>query len=199
MVDYRQASFRLRNAFRSYARCLGRPGKLARLPKQAIQIDVSAMRLLVGLCLYLVAVVTVGVAAAGLYSVAQPGVPTATVRHETTATASPRIQAWLERKAEGVAFAEKEKAAALADRERAEALRTSLAATPEPSAAPRPRESEKPRAAERERGTRAKQVRREVRKQLRQLQTQTVYGYAPQRRQAAYPDEFLTRRDRYGY
>src|SRR5262245_9155172 len=157
------------------------------------------MRLLVGLCLYLLAVVAVGVAAAGLYSVAQPGVSTATVRHETTAAASPRIQAWLERKAEGVTFAEKEKAAALADRERAEALRASLAATPEPSVAPRPRESEEKRAAGRERATRAKETRREARKQLRRLQTQTVYGYAPQRRWAAYPDEFLTRRDRYGY
>jgi hypothetical protein len=166
---------------------------------KAIEIDVSAMRLLVGLCLYLVAVVTVGFAAAGLYSVVQPGVSTATVRHETSATASPRIQAWLERKAEGVTFAEKEKAAALAARERAEALRASLAATPEPSAAPRPRESQETRAAGRERATRAKETRREARKQLRQVQTQTVYGYAPQRRWAAYPDEFLTRRDRYGY
>src|SRR5262245_45007694 len=174
------------------------PGRPARLPKQAIEIDVSAMRLVLGLCLYLVAVVTVGFAAAGLYSVVQPGVPMATVRHETTATASPRIQAWLERKAEGVAFAEKERATALADRERAEALRASLAATPEPAAAPRPRESEETRPVERKRGTRVKETRREARKQLRRLQPQTVYGYAPQRRWAAYPDEFLTRRDRYG-
>ena len=157
------------------------------------------MRLLVGLGLYLVAVVTVGVAAAGLYSVVQPAIPTAMVRHQATATASPRIQAWLERKAEGVTFAEKEKAAALADRERAEALRASLAATPEPSAAPGPRQSAETRTAGRERATRAKETRREARKQLRRLQTQPVYGYAPQRQWAAYPDEFLTRRDRYGY
>jgi hypothetical protein len=149
--------------------------------------------------LYLVAVVAVGFAAAGLYLVVQPAVPTATVRHEPTATASPRIQAWLERRAEGVAFAEKEKAAALANRERAEALRASFAAMPEPSAAPIPRQSEETRAAGRERATRAKEIRREARKQLRQLQTPTVYGYAPQRQRAAYPDEFLTRRDRYGY
>jgi hypothetical protein len=48
---------------------------------------------------------------------------TAAARPEPTPVVSPRIQAWLERKAEGVTFAEKEKAAAQADRERARSQR----------------------------------------------------------------------------
>ena len=109
--------------------------------------------------------------------------------------ASPRIQAWLERKAEGVAFAEKEKAAALAERERAEALRAKLAATPEPYVAPRVRDDEERRSAERERAARAQESAKREARRLRQLEAQTAYGYAAAPRRPSYPDAFLTRRD----
>jgi hypothetical protein len=159
------------------------------------------MRLLVALLSYLLAVAAIGSGvAAVLYSAAEPGAPTAKARQETTATVSPRIQAWLERKAEGVTFVEKEKAAALAERERADALRERLAAMPEPYVAPRAHDAEKRQAAERERAARAREsVKREARRQLRQLESQTAHGYAPEPRRSSYPDDFLTRRDRYGY
>jgi hypothetical protein len=154
------------------------------------------MRLLLGLLAYLVAIIAVGSgAAAVLFSAPQSGVRTATARQETTPIASPRIQAWLERKAEGVAFAEKEKAAALAERERAEALRAKLAATPEPYVAPRVRDDEERRSAER--AARAKEsARREARRHLRELEGSTAYGYAAEPRRPSYGDDFLTRRDR---
>jgi hypothetical protein len=159
------------------------------------------MRLLVGLLSYLFAVVAIGSAvAAVLFSVAEPGARTAKARQETTTTTSPRIQAWLERKAEGVAFAEKEKAVALAERERADELRAKLAAMPEPYVAPRAQDAEERQAAERERAARAREkAKREARRQLRQLQAQVTHGYAPEPRRPSYPDEFLTQRDRYGY
>jgi hypothetical protein len=164
---------------------------------------VRAMRLLLGLLVYLVAVIALGSgAAAVLFSAPQSGVRTATARQEATPIASPRIQAWLERKAEGVAFAEKEKAAALAERERAEALRAKLAATPtpEPYVAPRVRDDEERRSAERERAARAKEsARREAKRHLRELEGYTAYGYAAEPRRPSYGDDFLTRRDRYGY
>ena len=156
------------------------------------------MRLLLGLLAYLVAVVAIGSGAVAiLFSAPEPSPRTATARQETTATASPRIQAWLERKAEGVAFAEKEKAARLADRERADALRAKLAATPEPYVAPRANPSEERVAAERERAARAKEsARREARRRTRDVAAHTAYGYAPEPRRPSYPDQFLTMRDR---
>ena len=156
------------------------------------------MRLLLGLLAYLVAVVAIGSgAAAVLFSNAEPDARTATARQETPVV-GPRIQAWLERKAEGVAFAEREKAAALAAREQAEALRAKLAATPEPALVTRAQEDDDRRGAERERAARAKDsAKREARRRLRQLQAQTAFGYAPEPRRPAYPDEFLTQRDRF--
>ena len=53
----------------------------------------------------------------------------AAARRELTPFASPRFEEWLQRKSEGVAPTEREKAAALADREQADALRAKLAAT----------------------------------------------------------------------
>jgi hypothetical protein len=157
------------------------------------------MRLLLGLLAYLAAVVAIGSGAVAiLFSAQEPGPRTATARQETT-TASPRIQAWLERKAEGVVFAEKEKAAALADRERADALRAKLAATPEPYVAPPAHDIEERRAAERERAARAKESAKREARRLRQLEARAAYGYAPEPRRPAYPDQFLTMRDRYGY
>ena len=158
------------------------------------------MRLLLGLLAYLVAIIAIGSGAAAVLSfTTEPGARKAMAPQETTATASPRIQAWLERKAEGVAFAEKEKAAALAERERADALRARLAATPEPYAATHARDDGERRAAERERAARAQEIAKREARRLRQLEAQTAYGYAPEPRRPAYPDEFLIRRDRYGY
>jgi hypothetical protein len=164
------------------------------------------MRLLLGLLAYLGAVIAIVGGAAAVLSVApEPGGKNAAARPAPSATASPRIQAWLERKAEGIAFAEKGRAAAQAERERADALRAKLAATPVPTVAPhapeaRAQEAEDRRAAERERAARAKEsVRREARRRLRDLEAHTTYGYAPEPYRPAYADDFLTRRDRYGY
>jgi hypothetical protein len=169
------------------------------------------MRLLLGLLLYLGAVIAiVGAAAAVLSSPPDPGAQNAATRPAPSTTASPRIQAWLERKAEGIAFAEKERAAAQAERERADALRARLAATPAPYVAPRAQEAraqaaraqeaEDRRAAERARAARAKEsVRREARRRLRDLEADTAYSYAFEPRRPAYADDLLTRRDRYGY
>jgi hypothetical protein len=166
------------------------------------------MRLLMALLAYLAAVVAIGSGAVGvLFFAPEPSSRTATARQETTTTASTRIQAWLERKAEGVAFAEQEKAAALADRERADALRTKLAETPEPYVAPRTRYepyvaprtrySEERGAAERERAARVRQsARREARPRRRDLEADATYGYAAPLRRPSYPDQFLTMRDR---
>jgi hypothetical protein len=157
------------------------------------------MRLLVGLLSYCVAVAAIGSAVAALlYLVVEPAART-TARQGNPATASPRIQAWLERKAEGVAFAEKQKVEAQAERERADELRAKLAAAPEQYVAPRAQASEDRRGSERARAARARQKTNEARRQLRQVQTGAIYGYAAEPRWAAYPDAFLTQRDRYGY
>ena len=137
------------------------------------------MRLLLGLLAYLVAVVAIGSGAVALlFSAPEPSPRTATTLQETT-TASPRIQAWLERKAGGVAFAEKEKATALADRERADALRAKLAATPEPYVAPRAHDIEERWAAERERAARAKESAKREARRLRELEGRAAYAMPP--------------------
>jgi hypothetical protein len=162
-------------------------------------LRIIPMRLLVGLLAYVMVVAAIASAlAAVLYSLADLGARTSPPQN--TQTTSPRIQAWLERKAEGVAFAEKQKAEAQAERERADALRARLAAAPEPYVAPRPYAVDDRRVAERERATRARQTaKRESRRQLRQAETRAAYGFAAEPRRAAFPYEFLTQRDRYGY
>jgi hypothetical protein len=174
------------------------------------------MRLLLGLLVYLTAVVAIVSGAAVLSSTSEPGASKASARPEPTTIASPRIQAWLDRKAEGVAYAERERAAAQADRERADALRAKLAATPQPYVAPRAQEAraqvtEERRAAERERAARAKEAerervarakesaRREARRRQRDLEARTAYSYAAEPQRPPYADDFLTRRDRDGY
>jgi hypothetical protein len=129
---------------------------------------------------------------------------TAAARPEPTPVVSPRIQAWLERKAEGVTFAEKEKAAAQADRERADALRARLAATPEPIALPRTRDVQERRADHRERAAPAREsAKREARRRFNESQrearrrlneSRSAYAYASEPR--SYPDQLLTLRDR---
>jgi hypothetical protein len=186
------------------------------------------MRLLLGLLAYLAAIVAiVSGAAVVLSSTSEPGASKASARAEPTTIASPRIQAWLDRKAEGVALAERERAAAQADRERADELRAKLAATPHSYVAARTQEpyahaTEERRAADRERAARAKEAardrmvrakeaereraaramesaKREVWRQQRDLEARTAYSYAPEPQRPSYADDFLTRRDRYGY
>ena len=95
------------------------------------------MRLLLGLLAYLVTAVAIGSGAVAiLFSAPEPSAERRRRGKKPPPRHRPAIQAWLERKAEGVAFAEKEKAAGLADREWADALRAKLAATPEPLCAP---------------------------------------------------------------
>jgi hypothetical protein len=163
------------------------------------------MRLVLGLLAYIAAVVAVGSgAAAVLSSLKESDARNATVRSEPTPMASPRIQAWLERKAEGVAFAEKEKAAAQAERERADALRAKLAATPDPVAT-RPSNSEEKRGVERERTARVRDGERRERRRVRDSDAHAgysagysygAYGYASEPRRRTYPDQFMTMRDR---
>jgi hypothetical protein len=164
------------------------------------------MRLVLGLLFYTAVVVALGSGAAAVLSsfkVYDAGHPT--TWSEPTAIASPRIQAWLERKAEGVAFAEKEKAAAQAERERADALRAKLAATPDPVAtrASNPSNVEERRGAERERTARARDGEKRERRRLRDPEAHAgaygfagAYGYASEPRRRSYPDQFMTMRDR---
>jgi hypothetical protein len=177
----------------------------------------SMMRPLLGLLAYLAAMVAiVSGAAAVLSSTSDPSASKASARPEPTTIASPRIQAWLDRKAEGVAYAERERAAAQADREKADELSAKLAATPQPYVAPRAQEAraqatEERRDAERERAARAKEAerervarakeraKREARRRQRDLEAPTTYSYAAEPQRAPYTDDFLTRRDRYGY
>jgi hypothetical protein len=157
------------------------------------------MRLLLGLLAYLIAIVAIGGGgAAVLYPALTPGAQT-TAAQQHAPQISPRIQIWLERKAEGVTFAEREKAAVLAERERTDALRARLAAMPEPVAVTSAGDSGRKRP-ERERVAAAKEsAKRDAIRRMRQLEAQPVYGYAPAPRRFADPQEFLTRRDRYGY
>ena len=163
------------------------------------------MRSIVGLFMYLLTVVAIGSGAAAVLSgMKESNARTAAARPEPTPVVSPRIQAWLERKAEGVAFAEKEKAAAQADRERADALRAKLAETPEPLALPRTRGSEERRADHPERAALArKSANREARRRLNESQREArrrlnesrpAYAYASESR--SYPDQLLTLRVR---
>ena len=165
------------------------------------------MRFVVGFLIYVLAVVAIGSGGAAVLSaMKESSGRTAAARPEPTLLVSPHIQAWLERRAEGVAFAEKEKAAAQADRERADALRARLAATPEPLASPRIRDAEERRADHRERAAPARErVKREARRRFNEPQREArprsnesrpAYGYASEHRWLSYPDQLLTLRDR---
>jgi hypothetical protein len=135
------------------------------------------MRLLLGLLSYLIAAVAiVSGAAAFLSSAVEPGTRTVPAQRETPKVA-PGVQAWLDRKAEGLVYAEKEKAAAFAEKERG--LRINVAPPAEQAAPAQLRE-----AAERESAARAwESAKREARRRSRQLEqteAQTAYGYAPE-------------------
>jgi hypothetical protein len=140
------------------------------------------MRILLGVLLYLiVAVAFVSGAAALVFYAFQPALKMVVAQPETPKVA-PRLQAWLDRKAEGLIYAEKEKAAALAEKEQAEKLRLSIVSTAAKAAMTRASDD----GAERERAAGAKErAQREARRRSRQLEqakAQTAYGYAPESR-----------------
>jgi hypothetical protein len=145
------------------------------------------MRILLGVLLYLiVAVAFLSGAAALVFYAFQPALKMVVAQPETPKVA-PRLQAWLDRKAEGLLYAEKEKAAALAEKEQAEKLRLSIVSTAAKAAMARARDDD----AERERAADAKErAQREARRRSRQLEqtkAQTAYGYAPEPRWSTNP------------
>jgi hypothetical protein len=161
------------------------------------------MRLLINLVLCLVAAgVIASGAAAVVFLAAELGPRKAPARkvpvQQDAPMVAPRIQAWLDRKAEELAYAEREKAAALAEQARAEELRITIPSPTEQAALARARDAEENHTARLERAMRAKQAaKQEAKRRLRrqQAEAQRAYGYAPERRWSSYPDEFLTRRD----
>jgi hypothetical protein len=140
------------------------------------------MRLLLGLLSYLIAAVAiVGGAAAFLFSAGEPAVRMVTAQQETPKVA-PRIQRWLDRNAEGLVYAEKE---------RVEALRVKIRSTAENAAMAQARDKKEKQAAERESATRTNEsAKREAgrrSRQLEQVEAQTAYGYAPAARWSSGP------------
>jgi hypothetical protein len=125
------------------------------------------MRVVVGLLSYLIAAVAlVGGAAALLFAAAAPAVTMVTAPQDAPKV-GPRLQAWLDREAEGRLYAEMQKAAEAAERERVEARRIKASSTPDYAAFARARDEEKHAT---ERGARKKdKSKREARKQSRQL------------------------------
>jgi hypothetical protein len=180
-----------------------RPEDFAQRAYQNIGASDSAMRLLINLVLCLVAAVVIASGSAAVVFLVAELAPRKPQAQQRTQMAAPRVQAWLDRKAEELAYAEKEKAAALAEQARAEALRVEIPSPAEPAATARARDAEENQAARRERAMRAKQAAKQEAKRrfrLQQAEAQRAYGYAPERRWSSYPDEFLTRRDKfYGY
>jgi len=126
------------------------------------------MPLLLGLLLYLIAAIALVVgAAAYLLSGVEPAV-TMVPAQQGARKVTPRVQAWLDREAEGRAYAEKEKAAASDEKELAEARRMKAISAAEHAAFARARDEEK--AAERESATRTKDnAKREAERRSREL------------------------------
>jgi hypothetical protein len=151
------------------------------------------------LCLIAAAVIASGTAAA-LFVVAESAPRKPAPVQQKAPVVGPRVQAWLDRKAEELAYAEKEKAAALAEQERAQALRVETPSAPAQTATTPPHDVEEHQATRLERARRAKQLaKQEAKRRLRlQAEAQRAYGYAPERRWSGYPNELLTRRDRAG-
>jgi hypothetical protein len=113
------------------------------------------MGLLLGLLAYLIAAVAiVGGAAAFLLVAVEPAVTMAPAQQNARKVA-PRVQAWLDRKAEGRDYAEKEKAAASAEKKQAEARRMKIPSTAELAGFALARDEER-QAAERESAARKK-------------------------------------------
>jgi hypothetical protein len=162
----------------------------------------SSMGLLINLVLCLVAAAAIASSSAAVVFLVAESAPKKVVLQHKGPKVGPRVQAWLDRKAEELAYAERENAAALAEKERVEALRVEVPPPAEGAVMARAPNAEEDQAARLKRAMRARQVaKQEAKRRLRLQQTdaQRAYGYAPERRWSSYPDEFLTRRDRYGY
>jgi len=163
--------------------------------------QVGVMRVLLNLALCLVATMVIASGTAAILFVVAQTTPKKVPVQQKTQIVGPRVQAWLDRKAEEQAYAEKEKAAALAEKERTEALRVEIPPPIEHTAVAQARNAEQNQAARLERARRARRAaKQEERRRLRlqHAEIQGAYGYAPDRRWSFFPDEFLTRRDRYG-
>jgi hypothetical protein len=161
-------------------------------------------RLFGGLLSYLVAVVGVaGAAAALLFYAMQSMARVAPTRQAATKETAPRIQAWLDRKAESADYAAREEAASRAEREVAEALRIKIPSAVEYADRARALDTERQQARRRERAIMEakEQARREARRRARELARTDVpaaFGYAPEPRWSSYPDQFRPRPDRGG-
>jgi hypothetical protein len=152
------------------------------------------MRLLMNLVLCLIATVLIASGTAAVLFVVAESAPRKAPAQQKAPMVSPRVQAWLDRKAEELAYAEKEKAAALAERERAEAARVEIPPPAEPAPMARASKVAEDRAARRKRAKQA--AKQEAKRRLRlQAEAQRAYGYAPERRWSTYPYEFLARRE----
>jgi hypothetical protein len=148
------------------------------------------MGLLLGLLAYLIAAVAiVGSAAAFLLSI-EPAVTMAPAQQQARKVA-PRVQAWLDRNAEGLVYSQKEKAAASAEKERADARRMKIPSTAELAAFARARTEER-QAAERESPTRTKEnAKRDGKRrsgQLRNAERSGLPRVAQERSLQYYPD-----------
>jgi hypothetical protein len=158
----------------------------------------NAMRLLINLVLCLVATVIVASGSAAVLFVVAESAPRKAPAQQKTSAVAPRVQAWLDRKAEELAYAEKEQAAALAEKERAEALQLEPPPAVEQATIPQVRNAEEDQVVRRERARRARQAaKQEARRQLRLQQAAALraYGYVPERRWFRYPHEFRERRE----
>jgi hypothetical protein len=149
------------------------------------------MRLLIGLLTYLVAVIAlVGGAAAFLLAAAEPAVTKVPAQQDLRTTA-PRIQMWLDRKAEDLVYLERRKAAALAEAERAKEDGMRVRSRAEQAAFALARD-EDIQAVERESAARMRDnARREARKQTRQLRAAEQAGpsrVVQERTSQYYPD-----------
>jgi hypothetical protein len=161
-------------------------------------------RLFGGLLSYLVAAVGVaGGAAALLFYAMQSMAAVAPTRQAAARETAPRIQVWLDRKAESADYAAREEAAARAERERAEALRIKIPSAAEYADRARALDTEQQQARRRERAMMEakEQARREARRRAREParpDVQAAFGYAPEPRWSSYPDQLRPRSDRGG-
>jgi hypothetical protein len=115
-----------------------------------------------GLLSYLMAAVVVtGATTALLFAAVQPAVEMVAAQQETPKVA-PRIQAWLDRKAEGLVYAEKEKVAAVSEKERVEELGIKIRSPAEYASMARAHAEEERQAAERASASRRAQEERQA-------------------------------------
>jgi hypothetical protein len=136
-----------------------------------------------GLLSYLIAaVVVVSGTMTLLLAAVQPAVDIVAAQQETPKVA-PRIQAWLDRKAEGLVYAEKERVAAVSEKERVEELRIKIRSPAEYAAMARAHAEEERPATERASAARSKNsAKREATRrshQPEQTKAQTAYRDAP--------------------